>query len=259
MSGRRWPIERVVQSIASGITIAAMIATPLARRGGGVRRMMSNVVVGSLFTATTAAASRRWGPQRALPSAAGLPFVTGVIERVGTSTGVPFGRYRYSPALQPQVAGVPLIVPLAWFAMALPARETAHAALGRRSTTITRVMLGSAAITAWDLFLDPQMVGEGYWRWVRKGRYRGIPLSNFLGWFVTGLAVMAVLEVALPVDGPAEATLVGEYGVMAAMETLGFAAFFRDRLVAGVGAAAMLPIGVAAGRRLVLDRHWRIR
>ena len=35
------------------------------------------------------------------------------------------------------------------------------------------VVLGAAALTAWDLFLDPQMTTEGYWRWARRGRYRG--------------------------------------------------------------------------------------
>ena len=79
--------------------------------------------------------------------------------------GFPFGRYGYTGALRPQVAGVPAIVPLAWFAMALPAREAAHAALGPRSNPATRIVLGAAALTAWDLFLDPQMVGEGYWGW----------------------------------------------------------------------------------------------
>ena len=34
-------------------------------------------------------------------------------------------------SLRPTVAGVPVVVPLAWWAMALPAREVAHAALGR--------------------------------------------------------------------------------------------------------------------------------
>ncbi len=42
------------------------------------------------------------------------------------------------------------------------------------------------------------MVGEGYWVWARRGIYRGIPLGNYLGWFATGLGVMAILERALP-------------------------------------------------------------
>ena len=103
-------------------------------------------------------------------AAVAVAATTAIVERVGTRTGVPFGRYEYSGALRPQIAGVPAIVPLAWFAMAVPAREATHAALGGRSTAVTRVLVGAAALTAWDLFLDPQMVGEGYWSWVRNGR-----------------------------------------------------------------------------------------
>ena len=83
-------------------------------------------------------------------------------------------------ALRPTAAGVPALVPAAWFAMALPAREVGpRGARRRRSSPGRRVLLGAAALTAWDLFLDPQMVAEGYWRWHRPGRYRGIPLTNY--------------------------------------------------------------------------------
>ena len=54
--------------------------------------------------------------------------------------GVPFGRYRYTGRLRPDVAGVPVVVPMAWWAMAVPAREAAHAALGRRSTAAARIV-----------------------------------------------------------------------------------------------------------------------
>jgi hypothetical protein len=40
---------------------------------------------------------------------------------------------------------------------------------------------------------------------------------------------------------------------MAAMETLGFAAFFGDRLVAAVGGAAMLPIAAAGVTGIARD------
>jgi uncharacterized membrane protein len=168
------------------------------------------------------------------------------VERFGTQTGKLFGEYRYSTILKPQVAGVPAIVPLAWFAMAVPARETA-VALNRR----WRIPLGAALLTAWDLFLDPQMVGEGYWTWVRHGRYRGIPLSNYMGWLVTSLGVMGVLEATLPAGDTAETALVGEYSWMAVMQTLGFAAFFDDPLVAAVGGSAMLPPAILALRRVL--------
>jgi len=129
--------------------------------------------------------------------------------------------------------------------MALPARETAHAALGARSNRRNRVLEGAAALTAWDAFLDPQMVGEGFWAWRRQGRYRGIPLTNYLGWFATTAVVMAALDRALPVETEADPGLVATYGAMTAMESVGFAVFFRDRVVAAVGTAAMAPIAVA--------------
>ena len=95
------------------------------------------------------------------------------------------------------------------------------------------------------------MVGEGYWRWTRPGAYRGIPMSNFLGWFVTGVGIIALLDAVLPVaDDPADAdgTLVGQYAYMGVMETVGFARFFRD------------PGGRHRGRaRHVADRRRRDR
>jgi putative membrane protein len=229
-----------------------MIATPLLPQGGRARRVLSSVVVVGSFTTTTANAVRRWGGPRAGTAAAATAIGTTAVERVGTATGVPFGRYGYTTALQPQIAHVPAIVPLAWFAIGLPAREAAHAALGARSTPATRIALGSAALTAWDLFLDPQMVGEGYWTWARRGVYRGIPITNFVGWFITGLGVMALLEAVLPpaeTARDADGALVGEYAYMGVMETIGFAKYFRDPVVAIVGGLGMLPIAATAVAR----------
>jgi putative membrane protein len=229
-----------------------MIATPLLPQGGRARRVLSSVVVVGSFATTTANAVRRWGAGRAGGAAAATAVGTTAVERIGTATRIPFGEYRYTQALQPQVAHVPAIVPLAWFALGLPAREAAHAALGARSTPATRIALGSAALTAWDLFLDPQMVGEGYWKWARHGAYRGIPFTNYVGWFLTGLGVMALLEAVLPpADDPADAdgALVGEYAYMGVMETIGFAKYFRDPVVAVVGGLGMLPIAATAVAR----------
>ena len=229
-----------------------MIAPPLLPQGGRARRVLSTVVVVGSFATTTANAVRRWSATRATTAAGVTAVATTAVEHVGTRTGLPFGRYAYTTALQPQVADVPAIVPLAWFAMGLPAREAAHAALGEHSTPARRIALGAAALTDWDLFLDPQMVGEGYWVWARRGLYRGIPLGNFAGWFLTGLGVMTALEALLPphryhdrsadADGP----LVTEYTFMGVMETVGFARYFRDPVVALVGGLGMLPVAGAA-------------
>ncbi|MGI9052034.1 MAG: carotenoid biosynthesis protein [Ilumatobacteraceae bacterium] len=235
---------------AAGLTLAGMVATPLATHGGAVRRTLANAVVGGAALTTALNAARRWGVPRAVGAASIVGIATTAVERIGTVTGLPFGRYRYTGRLRPEVVGVPVSVPRAWWAMAVPLRDAAHAALGKRSTPLGRVGLGAVALSAWDLFLDPQMTAEGYWRWERRGIYRGIPLTNYVGWLLTSAAVMATLERLLPTQEP-DAALVAEYAAMGVMETVGFAAFFRDRVVAVVGAVGMLPLAALATWRTV--------
>jgi len=235
---------------AASMTVAAMLATPFARRGGGGRKGLTNLTVSALSVSTSLAAAARWGVGRTAAVGVAVVSATTALEVIGTRHGRPFGRYQYADALQPQVAGVPLIVPAAWWAMSVPAREVAHSALGSRSTPVRRVVVGAAALSAWDLFLDPQMVDEGYWTWERRGAYRGIPVSNYVGWFLLGAGVMAMLEIGLPPGEPL-LELIAEYGVMAMMETVAFASFFADRTVAVIGGVAMLPVAALAALRAV--------
>lgn len=239
----------MIAAAGAATCFAGMVVTPLARRAGATRRVSAAFVVGGLAVTTFDRVRSRWGPSRAGASFAIVTALGWLVETVGTRSGRPFGRYSYSGMLRPTLGGVPVIVPLAWFAMAVPARETAHAALGHRSSRTGRIVGGAAALTAWDLFLDPQMAAEGYWRWSKPGRYRGIPATNFVGWFVTAVAVMSALELTAPPEAEPDTALVAEYSGVAAMQTLGFAAFFRDRTVAAVGGAAMLPIATIAVAR----------
>ena len=117
-------------------------------------------------------------------------------ELVGVATGRPFGHYSYSERLGPRVRGVPLLAAAAWAMMARPAWAVARA--DRAPPRAARVPLAAGALTAWDVYLDPRMVREGYWSWPGGGRYEGVPASNFAGWFVTGLGVFAVYRRARP-------------------------------------------------------------
>jgi putative membrane protein len=241
----------------------AQIVIPLTDR----RASPTVVVVVAAAVAAWAWAALAWGAAR---SSAVLAWVVGstlLIEWVGTTTGFPFGPYRYTDALQPQLAGVPAIVPLAWFAVGVPALEVAGRVTGSRvgsgrvrqgglELIVGRWVAAALALTAWDLFLDPQMVAEGYWAWAGGGAYRGIPLSNYVGWFVSALAVLAVAD---RIVGGAAVTrsrpLLGLYTWWAVMETVGFVAFFGDPLVGVVGGLAMgLPAALAWRRFLHLPR-----
>ena len=146
-----------------------------------------------------------------------------VAEAVGLATGVPFGDYAYTGTLGPEVLGVPLVVPLAWAMMAWPALVVGRALAGRG---VTVVAVGALALAAWDLFLDPQMVGAGHWVWRAPDPglplVGGIPLTNYLGWLLVSVLVIGGLHLALragnrpepgtdPVSAPASALYLWVY------------------------------------------------
>ena len=95
----------------------------------------------------------------------------------------------------PMVLDVPLLIPLAWCMAAYPMLLLARR-LGTRRWQV--VLIGAWTITAWDLFLDPQMVGEGHWAFADPTPALpgspGIPLTNYAGWFATGLLIFWVLD-----------------------------------------------------------------
>lgn len=225
---------------AFGLMAAAQAVIPFV----GDRVVPTTVVVAAFFATTCALAVVVWPWSRVLAAAGVVVVATFVLELVGSTTGWPFGAYHYTTALQPQAAGVPLVVPLAWLAMAVPAREVA-ARLVRPGWA--RVALAAVALTAWDIMLDPQMVDEGYWVWESSGAWRGIPLSNYAGWLVSSAAVMVVLDRLLPVPGRSR-PLLALYTWWGATEAVAFIVFFGDPVVGLVGGLAMLSLAALAWR-----------
>jgi uncharacterized membrane protein len=207
---------------------------------------LSSLVVVAFFGTVLMIAIARWGAARALGAAAWVVVATLVVEKLGTATGFPFGAYEYTGALQPTVAGVPVIVPLAWFAMGVTALEVGHH-VGARAVA---VIVGALGLTAWDLFLDPQMVDAGYWEWAVEGPYHGIPLSNYAGWLLTGLVVLAVVERIRPATAPSSG-LRWLYTWWAVMSTIGFVIFFGEPavgVVGGIGMGAVTALAWVRGR-----------
>jgi putative membrane protein len=101
--------------------------------------------------------------------------------------------------LQPQLLGVPALIPLAWLMMLPPAWAVAAAVISPRERA-PFALVAALAFTAWDLYLDPQMVTRGLWAWAEPGGYFGIPWVNFLGWLVTAFIITYVCA---PGDLPA--------------------------------------------------------
>ncbi|MET8233677.1 carotenoid biosynthesis protein [Micromonospora sp. NPDC005298] len=194
------------------VLVLAQICYPLTTGATRAGLTVATVVLGWLLSVGHALLSR--GPRAA---AALVAVATGggfAIEAIGVATGVPFGSYDYSGELGPKLAGVPLIIPLAWTWMAWPAWLAAVRLTGGRSTAggtgttagrwVGRIALATVGLAAWDLFLDPQMVAEGYWVWrdatPALPGLPGIPVSNYLGWLLFAVLMMSALR---PLAGPA--------------------------------------------------------
>lgn len=120
-----------------------------------------------------------------------------IVEHVGVKSGWPFGHYVYDSSLGAFLFSIPLVVPFAWMMLSHPILIAARA-LSPRWT----VVVGGFALMAWDLFLDPQMVSAGRWRWSDTSPHvpfqPEIPLSNTFGWLLSGIALMTILQLLLP-------------------------------------------------------------
>lgn len=185
--GRAVPAAAVPAMLAAA-AIAGQVAYPLVDGSARHRLTVAVVVAFAGASLTHAAASRGWGfAVRLLVVAGG---VGAAVEVIGLSTGWPFGAYRYAGDLGPAVAGVPAVIPLAWTMMAYPALVVARHITRR---PVAGVVLAAWALTAWDLFLDPQMVAHGQWEWAAGGSYLGVPATNYAGWLATSLVIAAAL------------------------------------------------------------------
>ena len=120
-----------------------------------------------------------------------------LVEFLGVHTGWPFGDYNYSEKLGWQLFGVPLLIPLAWFMMMYPCWIIANKITSGRWQ---RIAIASWLMATWDLYLDPQMVNEGYWLWQDgSGNVTTeIPISNFVGWLLASAFIYLLLELLLP-------------------------------------------------------------
>lgn len=192
--------------------ILAQIAWPLT---SGTGRVINTTVVVVLFAAASVshAAVTRGARWAAGYTAIALGVGLGV-EVLGVSTGFPFSAYEYTDALQPQLFGVPVLIPAAWTMMAYPAWLVGRRLAGPR--LISAVVIGAFALAAWDVFLDPQMVGENYWVWLSDARglpgIPEIPLANYAGWLLVSLVLIGAVSL-LPTDRAARPWSVASEGV----------------------------------------------
>jgi uncharacterized membrane protein len=234
---RRRPGVRALPVVLAATAVLLQVAYPLT---GGVTRDRLTVVTVVVFAAATlshAAVHRgvRWAVgYLAVTAGTGL-----VAEAVGTATGFPFGAYHYTDSLGGKLLGVPVVIPLAWAMFAYPCLL-----VGQRlaRTRLGATVVGGWALASWDLFLDPQMVAAGHWRWtdVRLSLPGSpeVPVSNYLGWVLVGVVMVGLLQL-LPRRDADDRVPAALFLWTYASSVLAFAVFFGRPVVALVGGLGM--------------------
>jgi putative membrane protein len=234
-------------------TIGLQIAYPLIDDNGDKATIAAiTVVVFFLASLVHATACHRW--RGFVTIGLVVPAIGWIVERIGSTSGVPFGDYTYTDVLGPDVFGVPAVIPLAWAMMAYPAHVAASTVTWRRWLV---PLITAWSLMVWDVFLDPMMTELGAWNWTTTSPnlpgVDGVPLVNFAGWFAVGIVIGIVLLVLrtdrVPIGQPA--TL---YLWVYVSSVIGAAVFFDRPGVAIVGGVAMGLVAFPFTWRLWLDR-----
>ena len=184
--------------------LVVMAALPLLRRVFGEQVFLQGLALVVLFQVLfiLQVLYRAWGWWSLLRMAVGVVLLVWIAAAIVIRSGLPFGSYQFTSLLQPQVMGVPFLIPFMWLMMLPPAWAVAKLITRKVNGCLARplfIITSALAFTAWDLYLDPQMVLWGVWKWSPPGGYFGIPWMSLLGWLlVSGLISVGISPKRLP-------------------------------------------------------------
>jgi uncharacterized membrane protein len=126
--------------------------------------------------------------------------VSNVSENLSILTGFPFGRYYYSDVLGPKLFLVPVLIGGAYTGVGYLSWVVAQVLLDRidsssRSGIWALPAVAAVLMVSWDLSLDPSASTIGKtWIWIDGGPFFGVPLQNFVGWYLTVFLFLALFS-----------------------------------------------------------------
>ena len=175
-----------VLAAASVLSHVASIVLQLPKAVGGAMLALSLLLFGLLHGGAT------YGRRGIVWFIVVCLGVSNFFENLSILTGFPFGWYHYSNAMGPRLFLVPLLIGPSYFGVGYLSWTLARAILGDESGRLNGTLSFATAVIAsfimvsWDLTIDPIMsTSTGNWIWHHGGNYFGVPLVNFLGWYLT--------------------------------------------------------------------------
>jgi uncharacterized membrane protein len=116
----------------------------------------------------------------------------GLCESLSLRTGFPFGHYYFTNVMGPKLLHLPVLLVLAYVGIGYCSWVLSLLILRYRSQPLTsrRVvilpLLASFVMLAWDLSMEADWsTVDRAWIWRDGGSFYGVPISNFLGWYLT--------------------------------------------------------------------------
>ncbi len=172
------------------------------------------ILLGTL--AALAHSAPRFGAGRALAVALVASAVALSSELGGTNIGLPFGPYHYTEMLGYRIMGdVPYPIPISWYYMLYGSLAICARLLATDDSNGGRwkwALVAGAFLTAWDVAMEVQMtnVTPVHWAWdlakvpawvpawLVTPLFYGMPISNWIGWYVTGVIVSRLMLAIVP-------------------------------------------------------------
>jgi putative membrane protein len=199
--------------IGVGIMIARALArVPLPFPEG----ILESVVLSLAFVTTLTSLSGQLPVQNVLLAAVIIGVIGGGIQLAGSLTGIPFGPVVYTHDAGPQLfSSMSWAVPFVWIVAILNARGVARLIMRpwRKLRIYGYWVIGLTAILAllFDSGLEPYATRfNHYWFWRSTKmsiNWYGTPFTNFLGWVLTALLVLAFSTPSLMKKKPSKSKL----------------------------------------------------
>jgi uncharacterized membrane protein len=151
--------------------------------------------------------AREGGIARVIAMFVSAGVIAVLLEKLSIETGIPFGFFEHNPSMGPQIFAVPLKIGPAYFSLCYIAWMMALAITGTPARNkIARFsltsLLAALIVVSADICADPiGSIVANKWTFREGGGYYGIPLSNFVGWFITTFLIFvafSIIYVTLP-------------------------------------------------------------
>jgi putative membrane protein len=230
----RYPLDRAANGLFAGhlaliaFATAAMVTIlagdfPVWMQGPYTQRVYElgwrysgqvYIVLGALAALLHSAPRFGWG--RAIAVFAVASGVALLSELGGTNVGFPFGPYHYTTMLGYRIAGdVPYAIPISWYYMLYGSLAICSRLLVAEDSSRRRwtwALVAGLFLTAWDVPMEVQMtqIQPAHWvwdlqrmpswvpGWLGRPFFYGMPLTNWIGWYATGVLVSRLMLAIVP-------------------------------------------------------------